>query len=198
MNAARDLAESLTLARPDRFAEVREAAIAHTSEHQCDGGPASLLRAREAAVLVRATRASYVLELGTGLGYSSLHALDVFGRTGRLDTIESDPLHARLAEENFSRYGYSDRVRVYTGRDADVLAGLNGPYDLVILDSNPSGYPSLFEDAVRLLRTGGLLLANIAGGEPPAESFLRRLAGDDRLLCSFGAGLEHTLAVRLR
>lgn len=198
MTIAPGAAESLTLSRPDPFARVREAAHAHAREHQCDADLVSAARAREMAVLVRATRASYVLELGTGLGYGALHMVDGFGRTGRLDTIESDPHHARLAEDNFRTFGHAERVRVYTGRDSAVLSGLNGPYDMVVLDSDPAGYHAMFEDITRLLRTGGLLLANTTGDWLSMEGFLKQLAIDDRFLGAFGAHAHHALAVRLR
>lgn len=189
-------AETLTGIKPDRFAGVAAAIDEHLREHGCDLGRAPILSAREMGVLVRATRASYVLEVGAGLGYCGLHAVDGFGRTGRLDTIERDPVHAQLAEENFRRFGFGDRVRVHCGREDDVLAGLNGPYDMVVLNSGLAGHGRSFEDILRLLRTGGTLLVS-AGGGPAMEGFLRRLATDDRLLPAFGAGLQHVVAVRL-
>ncbi len=191
-------AEALTGLKPDRFADLLPATDAHGREHGCDLGSAPVLPAREIGVLVRATRASYVLEVGTGLGYCGLHAVDGFGRTGRLDTIERDQVHAQLAEENFRRYGLADRVRVHCGREADVLAGLNGPYDMLVLHAGPAGDERSFEDILRLLRTGGTLLVNSSGGGPALDSFLRRLATDDRLLPSFGPGMHHVVAVRIR
>lgn len=190
-------AEALTALRGDRFAAVREEALAHCAEHGCTGTPATTLRGREIGVLVRATHASYVLELGTGLGYSGLQALDGFGRTGRLDTIESDPAHAKLAEENFRRFGFEERVRVHRARDSEVAPALNGPYDLVMLDSDPAGYAGLYEHLLRLVRTGGSLLVS-AGGETEARELFERLAVDERVAARFGPLPGEVLAVRVR
>jgi len=198
MTSTHERAESLTRLHPDRFAEVREEAVAHCAEHGCDATPVSFERARELGVLVRAMHASYVLELGTGLGYGGLHIVDAFGRTGRLDTVERDPVHAGLAEANFRRFAFTERVRVHAGRAAEVVPALNGPYDLIALDANPAGHLELYEHLLRLVRTSGsIVVAPGAGGEA-APALLARLAEDDRVLPSFGPGLRHVVAVRLR
>ena len=198
MTTADDPAETLTRLHPDRFAEVREEALAHGAEHGCGTAPPTFLRVRELAVLVRAMHASYVLELGTGLGYGGLHIVDAFGRTGRLDTVERDPAHAKLAEANFRRFAFDERVRVHCGRAAEVVSALNGPYDLIVLDDDSVGYLALYEDLLRLVRTGGSIIAGAGSEDASLPGFLARLAEDDRVLPSFGPGLRHTVAVKQR
>lgn len=192
-----DRAEHLTSLRPDRFGEVREQALAHCAEHGCDGAPATPRRARELAVLTRATHASYVLEFGTGLGYSGLHTASSFGHTGRLDTIEHDPIHAGLAEENFRRFALGERVRVNRGRIREVVAALNGPYDLAVLDSDPADYPAMFEDILRLVRVGGSILVHAAAASPGLDEYLERLAEDVRVLPAFSPLAHHAVAFRV-
>ncbi len=198
MATAEDRVESLTQLHPDRFADVRNEAVTHCAEHGCDAIPATFLRAREMGVLVRAMHASYVLELDAGLGYGGLHVVDAFGRTGRLDTIERDPGHAALAGASFRRFAFAERVRVHCGRVVEVVPALSGPYDLIALNGAAAACLPVFEDLIRLVRTGGAIILGKASDEMASSAFHSRLAEDDRLLPSFGPGLRHTLAVRQR
>ncbi|MCZ2111976.1 MAG: class I SAM-dependent methyltransferase [Dehalococcoidia bacterium] len=196
-----DPALSLTHRRPDRFATVRESAPAHRLEHGCDLDVLNEVEARELAVMVRATHSSYVLELGTGIGYSGLHIAASFGTTGRLDTIESDPRHARMAAHSFAYFALDERTRVHTAPAEDVVPALSGPYDLLILDAAWVAYPGLYEQFIRLLRTGGSLCLfprEGPGRGPETDPFLRRLASDDRLLPWFAPGLQRIIATRVR
>jgi len=53
------------------------------------------------SLLVRIASGKRVLELGTALGYTSLWFAHGAPET-RIDTIELDPVHVRLARENFA------------------------------------------------------------------------------------------------
>ena len=65
----------------------------------------------------------------------------------------------RLAEEAIVREGYGDRIRVLRGRGADVLPGLDEPYDLIFSDGDPEELPQDLDHFLRLLRLGGSLLS---------------------------------------
>ena len=60
------VAERLTAARDDRYAEVVEGVAAHAAAHGCGMEVPSAAETRTLSVLVRATRATYVLEIGGG------------------------------------------------------------------------------------------------------------------------------------
>jgi predicted O-methyltransferase YrrM len=47
------------------------------------------------------------------------------------------PEHLPLAEETVTREGFGDRIRILHGRGAEVLLGLEGPYDLIFSDGDP-------------------------------------------------------------
>ncbi len=211
MKQSTQYAQGLVARRPDRYADVAAQYEPHRDNHRCTVFPPTPLSAREIGVFVRAMHASYVLELGTGLGYGGLHVAASFGATGRLDTIEIDPTHAAIAAENFRRFALEERVRLNQGAAHEVISALSGPYDLVVMDCDWADYPPLYEDIVRLVRTGGsIILANVAplGWEIDGEAalpdanllreFLERLADDDRLLASFGPALTQVVATRLR
>lgn len=196
----------------ERFADVRVQSEAYRDEHGGFAYTTSPVGARELQVLVRLARASYVLEVGGGLGYTGLHIASSFGHTGRLDMVEPDARAVALATENFQRAGFGDRMRAYSSEPADVLPGLSGPYDMIILACAPATYSDLYEDAVRLLRTGGTLLvfnlfelawALDGEGDAPASpdplaAFVARLAEDDRFVTHVPVTLDRAIAVRVR
>jgi caffeoyl-CoA O-methyltransferase len=114
------------------------------------------------ALLVRAARATRVLEVGTLFGYSGIWMARELPAGGRLDTIEIEKLHADAAEHWFERAGLADRVTVHRGRGADVLETLSGPYDVAFIDADKAGYPHYVRRSLELLRPGGIVIADNA------------------------------------
>jgi predicted O-methyltransferase YrrM len=145
----------------DPFGHVRKATLAHRARHGCgawpyDNGP--LL-----GVIAHAANAKRILELGCALGYTALS----FARgapKAKIDTIERDPEHARLARENFATAGVDKRITVHEGDFAKVLLTLEGPYDVAFFDGN-TPIPALHDRLHGLLRQGGVLItANLNHG----------------------------------
>jgi predicted O-methyltransferase YrrM len=145
----------------DPFAHVREATLAHRAKHHCGAWPygnGPLL-----AVVAAATGARRILELGCALGYTALS----FSRgapKAKIDTIERDPEHARLARENFAAAGCAKRIAVHEGEFSAVLPTLEAGYDIAFFDGN-TPLPALHKALHTLLRTGGVLItANLNHG----------------------------------
>ncbi|MDP9236296.1 MAG: O-methyltransferase [Chloroflexota bacterium] len=146
--------------RADRFADVYDASERHRLEHggECDvypTGSGPLLGA-----LAASTGAKRILEIGCGLGYSTLWLAHGARPDGTVDTCEGDPGHAALAVANISQHALSDRIEIHIGRAAEVLASLRGPYDFVFCDGDPGDYPADLDQVLRLLRPGGTLLTS--------------------------------------
>lgn len=109
----------------------------------------------------RLMRARHVCEVGSGGGYSGLWLLGGMDPRGSLTTIEFDAEHQALAQRAYAEAKYSDRVRSMLGAALSVLPKLaDGNYDIVFLDAVKSEYSEYLEHAKRLLRPGGLLLAD--------------------------------------
>ena len=109
----------------------------------------------------RLVRARHVCEVGSGGGYSGLWLLGGMDPRGSLTTIELDGEHQALAQRAYAEARYSDRVRSMLGAALAVLPKLaDGNYDIVFLDAVKSEYVDYLEHAKRLLRPGGLLLAD--------------------------------------
>src|SRR6188472_2107095 len=93
-------------------------------------------------VLARATGARRAVEVGTLGGYSGVALLRGMGPDGQLDSVELSPHHADVARESFRRAGVADRVRIHVGAASAVLPTLvsRGPFDLVFIDADKTGY----------------------------------------------------------
>lgn len=110
-------------------------------------------------VLAAACRPARILEIGTAIGYSAA----ILGNQlpcAQIDTVESDLDRVVEARENLTRLKLEDRIRVIAGDGADVLASLCLPYDMVFFDAAKGQYIRLYEDALRLLNPGGLLVCD--------------------------------------
>jgi len=130
-------------------------------------------------VLARAAGARRAVEIGTLGGYSGLALLRGMGQQGFLDTFELERRHAEVARTTFERAGVADRVRIHIGPAAETLREIerDGPFDLVFVDADKTGYPAYLAWAEEHLRVGGILLADNTFGfghvheeRPPGES----------------------------
>ncbi len=121
-------------------------------------------------ILTSTTRAGLAIEVGTLGGYSGIWIARGLRRGGRLITIESEPLHAAFAREQFERAGVADRVELRAGPALEVLGELArelapGSVDVVFLDADKSEYADYWLALRPLITTGGFLLAdNVLGG----------------------------------
>src|SRR6185437_10384563 len=108
-------------------------------------------------VLLRAAGARRVLELGTLGGYSAICMTRALPADGRILSLEISPEHAAFARRQLERAGVANRVEVRTG------AALEGErFDVVFLDADKASLPAYFDWALRLLRPGGLVIADNA------------------------------------
>lgn len=121
-------------------------------------------------------RASAVVEIGTGAGVSGLWVLRGMNPDGVLTTIDAEGEHQRAAREAFTEAGVRPtRVRTIAGRALDVLPRLaDGAYDLVVADGDPLELAEHVEQALRLLRPGGVLAVLHALGDDLVPDPARR------------------------
>jgi caffeoyl-CoA O-methyltransferase len=112
-------------------------------------------------VLVGATNARRVLEIGAASGYSAIWiGMGLRQTGGRLVTVEFDPVRAKEAAANVQRAGLSDIVQVIAGDAFQEIPKLQGPFDLVFLDAWKPDYKKFFDLVFPRLTLGGLFLAH--------------------------------------
>ena len=112
-------------------------------------------------VLVGATNARSVLEIGAASGYSAIWiGMGLRQTGGKLVTIEYDPVRAKEAAANIQRAGLSDIVRVVPGDAFAEIPKVQGNFDLVFLDAWKPDYKKFFEMVFPRVTPGGLFLAH--------------------------------------
>jgi predicted O-methyltransferase YrrM len=161
----------------DPFARIRAETDRHRAAHGCGAYPFE--NGLLLSIIAAAAGPARLLELGTALGYTALSLLRHLP-AAKLDTVERDREHVRLARETIAAEGFAGRIAVHEGAFGEVLPGLDPGYGLAFFD----GYaPSLADmDAFeRLVAPGGVLLSanvNLAGAETGA--YAARLADPGR------------------
>jgi predicted O-methyltransferase YrrM len=147
------------------------------------------------ALLVRATAARRVLELGTSNGYSTLWLADALrANDGRLVSVEIEADRSSQAADNLHRAGLRSVVDLRVGDAADVLKeSADEECDLIFLDAERPAYPAYWPDLVRTLRRGGLLAVdNVISHADQVAEFRALVTADARVteaLAPTGAGL---------
>jgi predicted O-methyltransferase YrrM len=134
-------------------------------------------------ILIRATGARRILEVGTSNAFSTIWLADAARATGgHVTTLEANPDKIALARTNLARAGLEGVVEIIAGRAADTLPGLPGPFDLVFLDADRPSYLDYLELVVPKLRPGGLLIAdNVTSHAHELHAFLGRVRSHPRL-----------------
>lgn len=149
--------ELMLLAGGDPFARVREASEAHQRDHGCmlhSAGPEVM---QLAASYVRAGNAVSVLDLGCGLGYSTVWLAEAAGADGKVVGIDADESHVHEARRLADDVGLGGRIDFVVGKVADVLRRIAGPFDAVHDDAWFASAPSHLDLMLGVLRTGGVL-----------------------------------------
>jgi predicted O-methyltransferase YrrM len=115
-------------------------------------------------LLASAIHASHVVEVGTGTGVSSVWLLRGMATDGTLTSIDSEHDRQRAARETLQAAGIEPgRYRLIAGRAMEVLPRLaDGAYDIVFIDADKSEYAAYYQQALRLLRPGGIVIIDNA------------------------------------
>lgn len=115
-------------------------------------------------LLARARGARRILEIGTLGGYSTIWLARALPSDGSLITLEIDSRHAEVARANIARAGLAGKVELRLGPALETLPSLvtekKGPFDLIFIDADKTGYPDYLGWSLRLARPGTLIIAD--------------------------------------
>ncbi|CAA9274226.1 MAG: hypothetical protein AVDCRST_MAG54-3181 [uncultured Actinomycetospora sp.] len=108
-------------------------------------------------LLVFASTARSVLEIGTFSGYSSLSMAAGLPAGGHIVSCEIDPEVAEVARGHIAASPYADRIEIRVGPALDTVADLPGPFDLVFIDADKVAYRDYLEAVLPKLSERGLI-----------------------------------------
>jgi predicted O-methyltransferase YrrM len=100
-----------------------------------------------------------VLEVGTAIGYSTLHMAEQLER-GRVVTLERDPQRMVQARDYLERGGAAERVEIVEGDARGTIPTLEGPFDLLFVDATKAEYREYIELAEPKLADRALLVVD--------------------------------------
>lgn len=101
-----------------------------------------------------------ILEIGTAVGYSATMFAKYTDENCIIDTIEIDEERAKEAKENIEKIGIANRINIIVGNAVDILPTISQEYDIVFIDAAKGKYPVFLENAIRLIKNDGLILAD--------------------------------------
>jgi predicted O-methyltransferase YrrM len=112
------------------------------------------------AILVAATRPRRVLEVGTAIGYSTIHMARELEPGARIVTLERAPDRIAQAREFWERAGVADRIVLVEGDALESIGALDGPFDLVFLDASKTELDAYLERLDGRLADDALLVVD--------------------------------------
>jgi predicted O-methyltransferase YrrM len=115
-------------------------------------------------ILVRATGARRVLEIGTLGGFSTLWLARALPENGLVVTLELEPRHAEIAMHNLKIAGLANKVDLRIGPATETLKALaqehTAPFDFIFIDADKASYPEYLQWSIKLSRPGTLIVAD--------------------------------------
>jgi caffeoyl-CoA O-methyltransferase len=164
-------------------------------------------------LLTRLTGARLAVEVGTFTGYSAICIARGLADGGRLVCCELDDSYAETALGYLREAGLDGSVDMRVGPALDTLRSMpqGEDVDLAFIDADKESYPEYYEELLKRLRPGGLMLLDnvLLGGRvlaPPDDDAAARamarlneaIATDERVDVAMVAVADGITLVRKR
>jgi caffeoyl-CoA O-methyltransferase len=133
-----------------------ETRLHHPQAHMLSGA----LQGKFLEMISRLLNPSFILEIGTFLGYSALCLEKGLKPGGELHTLEIDEEIAAVARENFKKSKTENKIILHIGNALELINSLNKPWDLVFIDADKTGYADYYQALVPKLKSGSLIMAD--------------------------------------
>jgi predicted O-methyltransferase YrrM len=150
--------------------------------------------------LTQAVQARAIVEIGTSRGVSTLWLADAArGTGGRVLSLDTDAAAQDEARRSVTEAGLAEYVEFRVADGGTALAELpDSAVDLLFLDAERTEYPAWWPHPARVLRPGGVLVADNALSHPAEIAPLRDLIEAEPGLVSTTLGVGKGELVALR
>jgi len=115
------------------------------------------------AEVVRKLKPRKILEVGSLYGYSAILITKNSPANAEITTVEKNPEHARVTEQNVERAELESQIKVIKGDAMEILRKLPGPFDLVFLDAEKTQYLDYLKAVEEKLHQGSVVVADNVG-----------------------------------
>ncbi len=114
-------------------------------------------------LIMTTAKPEYILELGTGVGFSSILMADYGKSIRNITTVELKEANLKRAVKNIENYGYSDKISCIHGDAVKVLKSkenLREIYDFIFIDCAKAQYVKLWQEVRNMIKPGGIVLTD--------------------------------------
>lgn len=167
-------------------------------------------QARFMDVVLRSMQVRRTIEIGVYTGYSTLVTAQAMLPGGQVIACDLSKEWTDIARRYWQQAGVEDRIELCLGPAADTLQKLltadgAGQYDFVFIDADKTAYHHYYEQSLKLLRPGGLIMLDNClwygkvaepGGDDDTlalKALNSKIAGDHRVSASLvpiGDGIQ--------
>jgi predicted O-methyltransferase YrrM len=113
------------------------------------------------ALLVQMTGARAVIEVGSFTGYSALAMAQALPADGRILALDVSREFTDIARGYWEKAGMEAKIELRLGPAQasldKMIAADEGPFDIVFIDADKTGYDGYYEAALKLIRPGGVI-----------------------------------------
>ncbi len=136
---------------------TRESYLHLVNGRMCSGH----LQGRLLKMLTQFCAPKSALELGTFTGYSALCIAEGLPSASKLITIEVDDELEDFIRRQFDASPYGHKIDLRIGPALDICKTFpDDSFDMIFIDANKREYPEYLKTAERILRPGGLVIAD--------------------------------------
>ena len=112
-------------------------------------------------MLIKISNTKRVVEVGTFTGYSALVMAEVLPEDGILTTCENSREYADIARRYFEKSPYGQKIQLKLGPALQSLKAIpDNNEDFVFIDADKPSYGIYFDEALRILRSGGIIFVD--------------------------------------
>lgn len=147
------------------------------------------------SMLVRSSRRTRLLEIGTSNGYSTIWLAWAASLTGgHVTSIDRDAQKQARADANLRHVGLRQLVDLHCGDATEIVASLPGPFDCIFFDADRYSAPAQLSLLIPKLTPDVLLLAdNVLSHPDEIAGYLQALEAMpqfDHIVVPIGKGLS--------
>ncbi len=160
-----------------REAQILQECRAETAKHPMVRMQIAPEQGQFISFLIKILHVKKALEIGVFTGYSSLCIAMSLPDDGHLDACDNDPEVTAIAKKYWNKANVAEKINLHIEPAIETLDKLleenkNDTYDFAFIDAHKPEYIDYYERALRLIRSGGLILVDnvLWSGNPTDEN----------------------------